>query len=93
LEDVVQARMDLGQYAGLAVELAVATTQYPLRERLWEQLMVTLHRTGRRTEALSAYGRLHEVLSRELGAAPSTAVRRLHHLIAADVQAITVRRA
>ncbi|MEJ3743616.1 AfsR/SARP family transcriptional regulator [Actinomycetes bacterium KLBMP 9797] len=84
LEDLVQGRIVLGQYAGLAVELVAATARHPLRERLWEQLMVTLHRTGRRTEALSAYDRLHELLHRELGAAPSATVRQLRSRILAD---------
>jgi DNA-binding SARP family transcriptional activator len=46
--------------------------------------MVTLHRTGRRVEALSAYDRLRELLHRELGAAPSAAVRQLHSRIRAE---------
>jgi SARP family transcriptional regulator, regulator of embCAB operon len=83
LEDLVQTRMLLGQYAGLAADLIDATARYPLRERLWGQLMTTLYRTGRRAEALHAFASLSELLNTELGVGPGPEVSRLHHLIRA----------
>jgi DNA-binding SARP family transcriptional activator len=82
-EDYVQARLVLGQVRGLAAELTDATSRYPLRERLWGQLMLALQRGGRSAEALAAYGRLADLLDRELGARPGPAIRRLHRGIRA----------
>ncbi|MGN9810347.1 AfsR/SARP family transcriptional regulator [Micromonospora sp. BQ11] len=81
IEDHTQARLALGHYAGLTVELAAATRQYPLRERLWGQLMVALDQSGRRPEALLTYRRLHDLLGRELGVPPGPAVRTLYQQI------------
>ncbi|WP_306212335.1 AfsR/SARP family transcriptional regulator [Actinoplanes sp. RD1] len=78
LEDHVQARLLLGRLGGLAAELTDATARYPLRERLWGHLMLALHRSGRSAEALAAYGRLADLLDRELGTRPGPAIRRLH---------------
>jgi len=84
IEDHVQARLLLGQVHGLAAELTDATARYPLRERLWGQLMLALHRSGRSAEALAAYGRLADLLDRELGARPGPAIQHLHRGIRAD---------
>jgi DNA-binding SARP family transcriptional activator len=90
LEDLAQSRMLLGEYAGLAADLVDATARYPLRERLWGQLMTTLYRTGRRAEALSVFVRLSDLLHRELGIRPGPEVSRLHYLIRADRLSKTV---
>jgi DNA-binding SARP family transcriptional activator len=90
LEELAQSRILLGDYAGLAADLVDATARYPLRERLWGQLMTTLYRTGRRAEALSVFVRLSDLLHRELGIRPGPEVSRLHHLIRADRLARTV---
>src|SRR5699024_5473431 len=48
------------------------------RERLWEQLMVALYRTGRQDAALSAYRTARQVLDRELGVEPSARLEHVH---------------
>jgi len=83
VEDRLEARLALGRHHDLTAELADATVRYPLRERLWGQLMTALHGTGRSAEALAAYGRLSDLLDRELGARPGIAIRRLHREIRA----------
>ncbi|MGI5214107.1 AfsR/SARP family transcriptional regulator [Plantactinospora sp. CA-290183] len=87
LEDHVEARLALGQHLDLTLELTSATARHPLRERLWGQLMVALHRTGRRPEALRVYERLCLLLEAELGVRPGETVRRIHRDIRSDASA------
>ena len=49
------ADLDLGRHADLVGELEAACRRHPLRERLWELLIVSLYRSGRQAEALRAY--------------------------------------
>jgi DNA-binding SARP family transcriptional activator/tetratricopeptide (TPR) repeat protein len=47
------------------------TVQFPTRESLWAQLITALHQSGRRADALEAYGRLRTNLREEHGLDPS----------------------
>jgi DNA-binding SARP family transcriptional activator len=78
IEDWVEARLAIGQHAWLAAELDGLVEQYPLRERLWGQLMTSLYAVGRQAEALGAYQRLQALLDKELGVRPGPAIRELH---------------
>ncbi|MGH2682893.1 MAG: BTAD domain-containing putative transcriptional regulator [Actinomycetota bacterium] len=77
IEDRVAAELALGQHADVIPELESLVERYPLRERLWGQLMLALYRSGRQADALSAYGRARDVLAEELGIDPSPEVQRL----------------
>lgn len=81
LEELIETRLTLGEHGELAALLRRVVAEFPLRERLWRQLMVALYRAGRPGEALAAYRRLYQVLDEELGAQPSPAVRRVHEQI------------
>ncbi|MEU8121806.1 BTAD domain-containing putative transcriptional regulator [Spirillospora sp. NPDC049024] len=50
---------------------------HPLRERLWEQLMLALYRSGRRHEALRVYSEAEGLLMAELGVDPGEELQRL----------------
>nr|WP_237102044.1 BTAD domain-containing putative transcriptional regulator [Nonomuraea sp. MG754425] len=67
----------LGRHRDLVDELMEATARHPLRERFWAQLIMALHQSGRRAEALEAYhtGRRH--LVEELGIEPGEELHRL----------------
>jgi DNA-binding SARP family transcriptional activator len=56
-------------------------TEHPLRERLWEQLMLALYHSGRRSEALKAYAEIRRLLDAEIGIEPGAELQRLHGLI------------
>ena len=62
----------------LVPELAELAAEYPLREAYHRQLMLALHRTGRRAEALAVHRDLRARLLEELGVEPAPAVRDAH---------------
>lgn len=72
-----EAALRLGESAALIDGLESALTIAPLRETLWGQLMLAMHRCGRRTDALQAYARVSRVLDDELGVKPGIALERL----------------
>ncbi|MER6511309.1 BTAD domain-containing putative transcriptional regulator [Nonomuraea sp. NPDC001636] len=73
----IDVRLALG-HDGLAAELRTLVAAHPLRERLREQLVVALHRSGRRDEDLDAFREARELLVAELGIEPGPELRRLH---------------
>src|SRR5262249_25169427 len=52
--------------------------EHPLREGFHGQWMLALYRSGRQSDALSAYRDLHRLLRAELGIEPSAPLRELH---------------
>ncbi|MFE0512971.1 BTAD domain-containing putative transcriptional regulator [Streptomyces sp. NPDC058964] len=81
LEWRFDAELELGRHSGLAPELARLTAEHPLREMFHRQLMLVLHRTDRRAEALAVFHRLRRTLVDELGIEPGSAVREAHQEI------------
>nr|AKA59468.1 transcriptional regulator, SARP family [uncultured bacterium AZ_40] len=79
----VAADLALGRHAQLVGELQALVDEYPLREGFCGQLMLALHRSGRRAEALDAYRRTHARLVEELGVEPGPELHRLHRTILA----------
>lgn len=77
VEDRVEIHLAAGRGEDLVPDLEAFVAAYPLRERLWEQLMRALYRSGRQADALHAYQRARHVLVRELGIDPGSALRRL----------------
>jgi predicted ATPase/DNA-binding SARP family transcriptional activator len=84
----VQARLALGHHEELIAEIEVLVADSPLRERRWAQLMMALSRSGRRADALAAYGRLRDVLREELGVSPSAPIRELESQILLEDQSL-----
>jgi predicted ATPase/DNA-binding SARP family transcriptional activator len=80
-DDLVQARMELGQHRELVAELRGRVTEHPDRERSWAQLMLALYRSGRQVEALAAYREARTVLADEYGLDAGAELRRLERLI------------
>ncbi|WP_203908769.1 BTAD domain-containing putative transcriptional regulator [Rhizocola hellebori] len=83
-EDLLTAQLKLGDYAAVTSELESLVARHPLRERLWELLMLALSQAGRRGEALNAYRRARARLVDELGVEPGPGLRRLEATILAD---------
>jgi DNA-binding SARP family transcriptional activator len=81
LEDRIDVDLALGEHADLVPELESLVERYPLRERIWGQLMLALYRTGRQGEALAAYRRAHQTFVDELGGEPGVELRELQRAI------------
>ena len=70
IESRAGADLGLGRYGELAGELEARCREHPLRERLWELLILVLYRSGRQVEALRAYAEIRDRLVGELGVDP-----------------------
>ena len=81
LEDRIDVELALGGQTDLIVELESLVERYPLRERMWGQLMLALYREGRQSDALETYGRARRMLVDSSGVEPGEALRELQSAI------------
>ena len=81
LEDRIDADLTSGLHKDLIPELESLATEFPLRERFTEQLMLALYRSGRQADALRAYERARSYLISETGLDPSAELRQLEQRI------------
>jgi DNA-binding SARP family transcriptional activator len=81
VEDCLEAELAAGRHRQVIGELEALVGAHPLRERLWSQLMLALHRSGRQADALAAYQSLRQRLAEDLGLEPSPELARLHQAI------------
>jgi WD40 repeat protein/DNA-binding SARP family transcriptional activator len=87
-EDRIEADLRVGRHRELVAELEGLVHDYPLRERLWAQLLLALYRSGRQADALLAYQRARSILVEELGIDPGAELRRLHAAVLAQDPAL-----
>ena len=87
LEQRIDVDLALGRHPQLAGELEQHVREYPLRERLWAQLMVALYAADRQSDALAAYRQLRQILMEQLAVEPTATLRSLERalLTGADV--------
>jgi predicted ATPase/DNA-binding SARP family transcriptional activator len=81
VEERVEADLVRGRDRELVAELEALLAEQPLRERLWQQLMTALYRSGRQADALSAYQRVRNLLDEQLGLEPGEELRLLEQKI------------
>ncbi|WP_411101024.1 BTAD domain-containing putative transcriptional regulator [Streptomyces sp. x-45] len=81
LESRVDMDLECGLHADVVPELTSLVSEYPLRERLRELLMLALYRAGRQAEALAVYADVHRLLADELGVSPREGLARLQQRI------------
>ncbi|HBW17740.1 MAG TPA: hypothetical protein DEH11_01320, partial [Actinobacteria bacterium] len=84
IETRVEADLVLGRHRELVGDLDALCREHPLRERLWELLILALYRAGRQAEALRAYTEVRDRLVGELGIDPGPALRALERRILAQ---------
>ncbi|GAA1300998.1 AfsR/SARP family transcriptional regulator [Saccharothrix xinjiangensis] len=80
-EERVDVELALGNHERVVPVLRALTTDHPLRERFWAQLMIALYRGSRQAEALEAFRLVDRVLDEQLGIEPGAALRELHQAI------------
>ena len=83
-EDCLQARLHRGEHRELIPELRGLVAAHPLRERLWEFLVLALSSAGRQADALAAYTDCRAAFVRELGLEPGMQLRKLQAAILAN---------
>jgi len=80
--ELVEERADLmlaaGRHRDVLAELGEAVKAEPFRERLRAQLMLALHRSGRRADALAEFDTVRRLFIDELGLEPGGALTDLH---------------
>jgi ABC-type transport system substrate-binding protein/DNA-binding SARP family transcriptional activator/streptogramin lyase len=81
IEDRVEADIALGSHADVVSELGLLIAAHPLRERLYQLLMIALYRSGRQAEALAVYQSARSVLVQEIGIEPGPGLRQVERAI------------
>jgi DNA-binding SARP family transcriptional activator len=81
LEYRIEADLRLGQHAALVPELEALVHEHPLRERLYEHLMLALYRSGRQVDALERYQRARRKLIDEFGVEPGPRLQELQRAV------------
>ncbi|ASU81149.1 hypothetical protein CDG81_15215 [Actinopolyspora erythraea] len=76
LEEFVELNLERGHYDWVIGRLKALTAQYPYRERLFEQLIIALGKTGRRAEAAEVFRRVRSEMVNEFGLEPSSDLNR-----------------
>lgn len=77
----IEADLLLGRHHQLLGELATLCMRHPMLEHFCAQHMIALYRSGRQSQALTAYRRLRAEMVEQLGVEPSPRLRRLHSAI------------
>ncbi|MFF8788571.1 BTAD domain-containing putative transcriptional regulator [Streptomyces sp. NPDC015125] len=81
LEERVRLDLMLARHDEVCAELTALIGQHPLRERLYELLVLALYRSGRQAEALEAFQRARKALAEELGIEPGQELRDLEQAV------------
>jgi DNA-binding SARP family transcriptional activator/tetratricopeptide (TPR) repeat protein len=81
VEELLDARLEIGEHRDVITELRRRVAEHPLRERFHAQLMLALYRSGRQTEALEAYQRIRARLVADLGVEPGGDLQAVHKRI------------
>jgi DNA-binding SARP family transcriptional activator len=67
LEARIEADLALGLHAEVVGELDRLVAEHPVRERMWQLLVLALYRAGRKADAWAACRRARAMLAEELG--------------------------
>ncbi|GAB3854842.1 AfsR/SARP family transcriptional regulator [Dactylosporangium cerinum] len=87
-EQLLAARLALGDSALLVPELEQLVAEEPLREQRWRLLVLALYRAHRQGDALGALRRARQTLSEQLGVDPGPALRALEAEVLAQAETL-----
>ncbi|MEO3805910.1 BTAD domain-containing putative transcriptional regulator [Nonomuraea sp. B1E8] len=90
LELRIDVDLRLGRHRKAVSELKTLVNDHPLQEVFHIQLMLALHRSGRRPEALDVYQRLRTLLVEELGVEPSSRAQAMHQAVLSSASSLEV---
>ena len=88
LEQLIEAKLELGRHAEVVGRLEALIAEHPYRERARAQLMLALYRCDRQADALQAYQDARRTLVDELGIEPGQRLRDLERAILAQDEAL-----
>jgi predicted ATPase/DNA-binding SARP family transcriptional activator len=89
IEARLRAAVDCGRHRDVVPELESLVAAHPLREGLWELLMLALYRCGRQADALHAFQQARDALVEQLGLEPGPALVTLEAAILAHDEALS----
>lgn len=92
-EERITLELEMGRHHEVLAELTELVAEFPLRERLREQLMLALYRCDRAADALEAYRDARRVLIDEVGIEPNERLRQMESAILAADPALDLPRA
>ncbi|MBC7291159.1 MAG: winged helix-turn-helix domain-containing protein, partial [Actinotalea sp.] len=78
-EDLLEARLAVGEHRRVAADAEVAVSADPLRERRWAALCLAQYRCGRQADALATLRRARRTLAEDLGVDLGPDLVRLEH--------------
>ncbi|MFB7355732.1 BTAD domain-containing putative transcriptional regulator [Streptomyces gardneri] len=93
LEELAEARLELGEHGPLAGELGELVAAHPLHEGLRSVHVRALYRSGRQDAALASLGELRDRLRDDLGLDPGRELAELHQAIVRQDAALSPGRA
>jgi DNA-binding SARP family transcriptional activator len=79
-----ECALHLGRHREVIGGLYSLCNEYPLREKLYQQLMLALYQSGRRADALTVFRSARHVFAVELGLEPCRALQELQQAIIDD---------
>lgn len=85
---LLRTRLALGECDRAIAEIQPLVAADPFREDLWALLMVALHRSNRRGEALEVYRAVRRRFTAELGIEPSSRLQLLHSSLLRDEEPV-----
>lgn len=88
-ENLMAARLALGEGRAVASELERLAAQHPLREGLQDLLMLALYRADRQADAIEVFHRLRQRLRDDLGLQPGLQIQRRYRAILDQDPALT----
>jgi DNA-binding SARP family transcriptional activator len=83
-EQLLELRLGEGDAAALVPQLGELVSQHPLREETRRLLILALHHSGRKADALNVYEIGRRLLREEIGVDPSVGLRQLYERILRD---------